>query len=354
MPIKKVKFPNNTYQDIHDARNVIIGDGINEAVSLTTAEYEALQTKDPNTLYVITDAQSGDGGNIAYIGETIGSATYTADGIVVDLSDYQPLLVSGTNIKTINNQSLLGNGNLTIEGEENVIETVKVNGTALTPDANKAVDIPIRANAYVDSGGACLLRVEGLNVFGYNFIEGADGCNYAIGPENATGAEDYILAVTGQIPTESTVAGWGFTKNTGTYSKPSGGIPKTDLASAVQTSLGKADTALQSFTETDPVYSASAAAGITSSDITNWNGKTSNVGTITGITMNGSSKGTSGVVNLGTVVTSETDPVFTASAAHGISSTDITNWNAKQKAITVSSSEPTSSQGSNGDIWIVI
>ena len=33
---------------------------------------------------------------------------------------------------------------------------------------------------------------------------------------------------------------------TGTYSKPSGGIPKTDLDSGVQTSLGKADTALQS------------------------------------------------------------------------------------------------------------
>lgn len=32
----------------------------------------------------------------------------------------------------------------------------------------------------------------------------------------------------------------------GTYSKPSGGIPASDLASAVQTSLGKADTALQS------------------------------------------------------------------------------------------------------------
>lgn len=46
--------------------------------------------------------------------------------------------------------------------------------------------------------------------------------------------------------TEQTVSGWGFTKNTGTYSKPSGGIPKSDLASAVQTSLDKADTALQS------------------------------------------------------------------------------------------------------------
>ena len=56
--------------------------------------------------------------------------------------------------------------------------------------------------------------------------------------------------------TESTVSGWGFTKNTGTYSKPSGGIPKTDLATAVQTSLEKADTALQSYTETDPTVPA--------------------------------------------------------------------------------------------------
>lgn len=139
--------------------------------------------------------------------------------------------------------------------------------------------------------------------------------------------------------TESTISGWGFTKNTGTYSKPSGGIPKTDLASDVQTSLGKADTALQSYTEqytgtvkkvnnispdangnvtltlpsggitteTDPVFSASAAAGIKSSDITNWNSKTSNTGTITEIKMNGASKGTSGSVDLGTVITSHQD-----------------------------------------------
>ena len=57
------------------------------------------------------------------------------------------------------------------------------------------------------------------------------------------------------------------------YQKPSGGIPKTDLAEAVKTSLGKADTALQSYTETDPVFAASAAHGITSGDISSWNGK---------------------------------------------------------------------------------
>lgn len=60
---------------------------------------------------------------------------------------------------------------------------------------------------------------------------------------------------------------------------------------------------LDSFTETDPIYSASVAAGITSTDISNWNSKTDNVGTITGITMNNTSKGTSGVVDLGTVLT---------------------------------------------------
>lgn len=37
--------------------------------------------------------------------------------------------------------------------------------------------------------------------------------------------------------TESTVSGWGFTKNSGTYSKPADGIPASDLDSDVQTKL---------------------------------------------------------------------------------------------------------------------
>jgi hypothetical protein len=55
------------------------------------------------------------------------------------------------------------------------------------------------------------------------------------------------------------------------FQKPSGGIPASDLSTAVQTSLGKADTAVQ--TETDPIFSASPAAGITSGDISDWDAK---------------------------------------------------------------------------------
>lgn len=63
------------------------------------------------------------------------------------------------------------------------------------------------------------------------------------------------------------------------------------------------------YMEHDPIFTASPAYGITSSDITNWNGKTSNVGTVTGVKMNNTTNNpTDGVVDLGTVVTTETDP----------------------------------------------
>ena len=121
------------------------------------------------------------------------------------------------------------------------------------------------------------------------------------------------------------------------YIKPSTGIPKSDLASSVQTSLGKADTALQkhqdisgkqdkltagtnitisgnTISAKDTTYtSKSAVSGgtdvslVTTGEKAIWNAKTSNVGTITGIKMNGASKGTSGVIDLGTVITAHQD-----------------------------------------------
>ena len=140
----------------------------------------------------------------------------------------------------------------------------------------------------------------------------------------------------------------GYTKNTGTYIKPPAGIPKSDLASNVQASLGKADTALQKHQDiSGKVDNTAAGADSLLSKITNswtatptddtyfirqdtssknefgrvkfstlWSyikskveslGYTKNTGTITGIKMNGASKGTSGVVDLGTVITAHQD-----------------------------------------------
>lgn len=78
-------------------------------------------------------------------------------------------------------------------------------------------------------------------------IGGASSSDDVTNDSTVTGAtvSDALETLSGEIA------------NKGTYSKPSGGIPKTDLASAVQTSLGKADTALQ----TAPVTSVNGATG---------------------------------------------------------------------------------------------
>lgn len=61
------------------------------------------------------------------------------------------------------------------------------------------------------------------------------------------------------------------------------GIIDAKIANGTITLGSNTITPLTSFTESDPVFGASAAAGITSSDITNWNGKTSNTGTVTSV-----------------------------------------------------------------------
>ena len=62
---------------------------------------------------------------------------------------------------------------------------------------------------------------------------------YLLSSTSSSSDKQFRITVddTGSLITESN----GVKKTTGTYSKPSGGIPKTDLSDAVQASLGKAD-----------------------------------------------------------------------------------------------------------------
>ena len=76
-----------------------------KTVELTQAEYDGLAVKEQNVFYIITDATAGDLSNY-----------YTKQQTDTLLGEKQPTLVSGTNIKTINNESILGEGNLDIQG----------------------------------------------------------------------------------------------------------------------------------------------------------------------------------------------------------------------------------------------
>ena len=126
--INKIKLSGTTYniQDLNATKTV----------ELTQAQYDALpaSAKTSNSLFVITDAQGADLSNYYTKSETSGATeistalaskadtatTYTKteidNAITAATSTKQDTLVSGTNIKTINNQSILGEGNIEIQG----------------------------------------------------------------------------------------------------------------------------------------------------------------------------------------------------------------------------------------------
>ena len=387
------------------------------------------------------------------------------------LNTKQDTLVSGINIKTINNQSILGSGNITLEGgsgsggggDINVIESVKVNGSALTPDANKAVNIT--------AVPASIVTQDTI----HRFVSDSEKKTWdkkvsnVQADWNATSGLSQILNKP-TIPvavTESTVSGWGFTKNTGTVTgvkmngttkNPTSGVVDlgtvitshqdisgkadksaaigslslsldstnykitlsgtkvdgttftvsdvidlplesvvvngsynnttkkvvltlqsgstvefsvADLVSGLQseiTSTNKLSADLIADGTTNKVVTASEKTtwngkqdaltnadvltgitstkvsnwdnaatnshthsnksvldGISSTDITNWNSKTDNVGTVTGVKMNGTTNNpTNGVVDLGTVITSETTLSKGSTSGTGNAVTDIT------------------------------
>jgi len=126
--------------------------------------------------------------------------------------------------------------------------------------------------------------------------------------------------LTSYTETDPTVPSWAKTS-----SKPSYGLTEisgTDDLRAIEALTGTSgflkktaantwtldtNTYLTSYTETDPIFKASAAYGISSTDISNWNSKTSNTGTVTsvaasgsgGITISGSPITTSGTITIG-------------------------------------------------------
>ena len=107
-----------------------------KVVELTQAQYDDLPTsaKTSNSLFVITDATAGDLSNYYTKSETSGATeistalaskadtattytkTETDNAITAATSTKQDTLVSGTNIKTINGETLLGEGNIEIQG----------------------------------------------------------------------------------------------------------------------------------------------------------------------------------------------------------------------------------------------
>ena len=84
---------------------------------------------------------------------------------------------------------------------------------------------------------------------------------------------DSELSTTSENPVQNKVITQALNKK-GTYSKPTGGIPKADLAGEVQTSLGKADTALQEHQDISGKADKTEVTALSNSISNAWNSST--------------------------------------------------------------------------------
>ncbi len=85
---------------------------------------------DNQTLQLNTDGQLA--ANLDELGNEVNAIAGDVTALQTEISTKQDELVSGSNIKTINNQSLLGSGNITIEGGGTVDEQYGIKGDYAT------------------------------------------------------------------------------------------------------------------------------------------------------------------------------------------------------------------------------
>lgn len=151
------------------------GGGGNPTVELTQAEYDVLVTAgtvSADTYYIITDAQAGDLTNYY-------TKTETDNAITAATSTKQDTLVSGTNVKTINNESILGSGNIDIQGGGGGSITIdpSLDSGSTNPVANSAITQNFynyaKFDSYASNGYAVSMSFnEGTgNYMGINLIK---------------------------------------------------------------------------------------------------------------------------------------------------------------------------------------
>src|SRR5690554_5634345 len=139
----------------------------------------------------------------------------------------------------------------------------------------------------------------------FTTIDCANGPYFIKTETDPTGGTSYTITGTSQLLSVP------YALHAKTAETVTGTITETDpiFGASVASGITGADTTnwnnkLDSYTETDPIFGASVASGITGADTTNWNNKLDSY--------------------------TETDPIFGASVASGITGADTTNWNNKQ------------------------
>lgn len=300
---------------------------------------------------------------VNYVASAIPSTLdQVADGSTRKLSDYVPKSGGTLNNSatltlpsTSTDNTVIGNGVMELQGGSGEVG-VKLDGVSAA--------VCVSGESAIISSNTTQTKYKDGTI-----VKRRSNTDYTLTIPSKTGT----LAVTTDIPsavTESTVSGWGFSKTTGTVTGVKiNGTTKTPTSGTVdlgtvltsETSLSKGTTTGSGNAVTDISVSGhqitlTKGSTFLTSETSLSKGTTTGSGNaVTDISVSGHkitlTKGT-------TFLTSHQDISGKANlsgAAFTGAVTGTSSGNTAQfRNVTISSSEPTSSQGSNGDIWIVI
>ena len=252
-----------------------------------------------------------------------------------------------TEVKTLNFNSSFNVDKEISEEEINILDSLIIKIDEATKRANaisqdleeKVANDYYRGPQGIQGNSGADAKINGINTLtieaGTNITLDQEGSTLTINSTGGSGGTSNYNALTNK-PKINNVELNGNKTSSDLGLQPAGNYALESEIPTKTSDLTNDSGFITSYTETDPTV-PSHVKNITQANITSWNNKsdfsgnyndltnkptipsevtettvsnwgfTKNIGTITGITMNGASKGTSGVVDLGTVITSHQD-----------------------------------------------
>ena len=224
------------------------------ATVATSGSYADLSNK-PTIPTVVSTIADGNSNAIS------SDAVYDALALKADSSGLSTVATSGS-YNDLSDKPDLSNfgGAVTVEkkttAETGYLATyeVKQGGTKVGTSINIPKDYLVKS-ASVETVSTANSPVSG-------YIVGDKYLDFVINTKDSTGTDEHLYVLVSDLIDTYTADESTLTVSSNSFSVKDGGVTKTKLASAVQTSLGYAD-----------AWNSSAAKGITSSNISAWNAK---------------------------------------------------------------------------------
>ena len=234
--------------------------------------YTITYTDGTTTTFTVTNGADGQDGQDGAAGadgySPSASVSKTGDTATVTITDK-----NGTTTASVSDGADGADGQDGQDGHTPVITASKV-GKVTTVYADGVAIATI--NDGVDGQGA----VTDVTVNGVTVMDG--DVAKVIVPTKVSDLNNDSGFITGYTETDPTVPSWAKQSTKPSYTASEvGALPSTTQIPSKTSDLTNDSGFITGYTETDPVFSASAAHGISSSDISAWNAKQSALGTLT-------------------------------------------------------------------------